>query len=262
MTVPTFREKNKEFLDSLANGLALLRIFSSGISTLTMQDVAEQLDLTRATARRLLLTLADLGYLTQQERNFSITPKVLELGYAYFASANLPKLARPAMHTLAEAVGQTCSLGVLDNEEVVFIAREEPPLILRLDLSVGSRLPAYAHSLGRVLLASLDDDRLGAYLGKVELKPLTSFTIRSKTALRKAIRRVKKDCYCVVMGELVDGFAGISLPIHDSTGQVVAGINVSMVLGSRTVDDIIRGHLPPLRDTVNIIEKLLIGTRF
>ena len=151
--------KEEEFLDSLANGLQLLRIYATGVASVTVQEAAEQLDVTRAASRRILLTLEKLGYVRQDGRQFSPTPKVMDLGYAYFASLSLPRLVRPVMQDVARALGETCSLGVLDREHVVFLAREEAPAA---QAGPDDRQPpaAYAHSLGRALLSTLDDGRL------------------------------------------------------------------------------------------------------
>ena len=128
-TLPETSEKKEEFLDSLANGLQLLRIYATGVASVTVQEAAEQLDVTRAASRRILLTLEKLGYVRQDGRQFA-HPKVMDLGYAYFASLSLPRLVRPVMQDVARALGETCSLGVLDREHVVFLAREEAPKLL------------------------------------------------------------------------------------------------------------------------------------
>ena len=168
----------------------------------------------------------------------------MDLGYAYFASLSLPRLVRPVMQDVARALGETCSLGVLDREHVVFLAREEAPKLLKLDLTIGSRLPAYAHSLGRALLSTLDDEALDQYLENAELKRLTPYTTVSKTALRKLIRQVRSDGYSISVSELVDGFAGVAVPLRNHEGKVVAGLSVSMVLGARSPDELRRQHLP------------------
>ncbi|MDF3832818.1 IclR family transcriptional regulator C-terminal domain-containing protein [Cupriavidus basilensis] len=250
-------QKRDELLDSLTKGLALLRLFASGASSLTVQDVAEQLDVTRAAARRLLLTLQHNGYLAQDGREFSITPRVMDLGFAYFASMNLPRLAGPYLKALSEEAGETCSLGVLDGESVALVAREEPPQILRVDMGVGRRMPAYAHSLGRVLLAGLDDAALEAYLATAQLRKLTPFTVSSRTALARTLKQVRSDGYCTLVSELVDGFAGISVPLRAESGKVVAGLGFSMVLGSRDKAHLVRHHLPALRRAAGDIETLL-----
>jgi len=252
---PEQAAKKEEFLDSLANGLQLLQIYATGVPSVTVNDAAEKLEVTRAAGRRILLTLEKLGYVRQHGRDFSPTPKVMDLGYAYFASLSLPNLTRTAMRDLAQALGETCSLGVLDRQDVVFLAREEAPKLLKLDLSVGSRLPAYAHSLGRALLSTLSDEDLDHYLNSVELKRLTPYTTVSKTALRKLVRQVRKDGYCISVSELVDGFAGVAIPLYNHSGLPVAGLSVSMVLGSRSPDELRDQVLPALQHAVNKIRE-------
>ena len=249
--------KKEELLDSLTKGLALLRLYASGVDRLTMQEVAEQLDVTRAAARRLLLTLAHNGYLAQEGRQFLLTPKVMDLGYAYFASMNLPQLARPYLQALCAEVGESCSVGMLDHESVVLVAREEPSQLLRVDMAIGRRMPAYAHSLGRVLLAGLDDDALATYLAGAELRKLTPFTISSRPALARKLAQVRADGFFTLISELADGFAGISVPLHDHTGKVVAGLGLSMVLGSRDQAYLETHFLPPLRLAAEKIEAIL-----
>lgn len=250
-------QKKDELLDSLNKGLALLRLFASGVESLSMQDVADRLDVTRAAARRLLLTLHHNGYLAQNGRQFSLTPRVMELGYAYFASMSLPRLAQPHLRALASRCGETCSIGMLDDDAVVLVAREEPRQILRVDMAIGRRMPAYAHSLGRVLLAGLDDAALERYLAHAELRKLTPFTIDSREALRATLAQVREDGHCVLVSELVDGFAGISVPLRDQTGKVVAGLGFSMVLGSRNAGTLIERYLSPLREAAAEIEAVL-----
>lgn len=257
----TTEEKNVELLESLSKGLALLRLFATGIPAITIQDVAAKLDVTRAAARRLLLTLQHHGYVAQHGRLFSVTPRVIELGYAYFASMDLPRLAAPAMRDLALEVSQTCSLGVLDGDSVTLIAREEPEMVLRLDLSVGRRLPAYAHSLGRPLLAALDSEQWNDYLQRVDLRRLSPYTTTSRTALENALKQIREDGYCVVLDEMTEGVGGISVPIRNHAGTVVASMNVSMVLGRRTRETIVRDYLPPLQAAVASVEKLLHAVR-
>lgn len=249
--------KKEELLDSLTKGLALLRLYATGVDRLTMQEVADQLDVTRAAARRLLLTLAHNGYLAQEGRQFVLTPKVMDLGYAYFASMNLPQLARPFLQALSAETRESCSVGMLDRESVVLVAREEPSQLLRVDMAIGRRMPAYAHSLGRVLLAGLTDDALEAYLAGAELRKLTPFTISSRPALARKLAQVREEGYCVLISELADGFAGISVPLHDQSGKVVAGLGLSMVLGSRDAAYLETHYLPPLRLAAGKIEAIL-----
>jgi len=249
--------KKEELLDSLTKGLALLRLFASGVERLTMQEVAEQLDVTRAAARRLLLTLEHNGYLSQDGRHFALTPRVMDLGYAYFASMNLPQLARPHLQALCADLRESCSIGMLDRESVVLVAREEPSQLLRVDMAIGRRMPAYAHSLGRVLLAGLDEAALSAYLAGAALRKLTPFTIDSRPALARKLAQVRADGFCTLISELVDGFAGISVPLRDQTGKTVAGLGLSMVLGSRDKEYLESHYLPPLRAAAEKIEAVL-----
>lgn len=251
------QEKNVELLESLSKGLALLRLFATGVPSMTIQEVAVALDVTRAAARRLLLTLEHHGYVTQNGRLFSITPRVIELGYAYFASMDLPTLARPAMRELASSTKETCSIGVLDGESVVLIAREEPQRVLRLDLAVGRRLPAYVHSLGRQLLAELDEDGWQQYLKHADIRKLTPLTVATKTALERTRKQIQADGYCIVVNEIVDGIGGVSVPLRNRTGVVVAAMSVSMVLGSRTKEHIVKDYLPLLQRAAQSVEKLL-----
>lgn len=249
--------KKDELLDSLTKGLALLRLYASGVNGLTMQEVAEQLEVTRAAARRLLLTLVHNGYLAQQGRKFVLTPKVMDLGYAYFASMNLPQMARPYLQALCAEVGESCSIGMLDHESVVLVAREEPSQLLRVDMAIGRRMPAYAHSLGRVLLAGLDDEARDIYLRQAELRKLTPFTVTSRQTLARTLTQIRSEGHCTLISELVDGFAGISVPLHDHTGKVVAGVGLSMVLGSRDQAFLEKRFLPALRLTAQKIETIL-----
>lgn len=250
-------KKEPELLDALSNGLALLRLFATGVPTMTMQQVAEKLGVTRAAARRLLLTLQHHGYVAQDARQFAITPKVLELGHAYFASMSLPVLARPVMHALAHELQETCSLGVLDQDAVVLLAREEPPRLLRVDLGVGRRLPAFAHSMGRVLLAALDNAAQAAYLRDATLTMLTPATTTDPGALAGILQRVRKEGHCVLDSEMVDGFGGISVPLRDGQSKVVAALGLSMVLGRRSRKDLLRDCLPPLQRAAQQIEWVL-----
>lgn len=255
------REKKGELLDSLSKGLALLQLFASEGSSLTIQHVAEKLDVTRAAARRLLHTLLHHGYVAQEAKAFRATPKVIELGYAYFAAMDLPTLARNPMRLLAEGLSETCSLAVLDGSSIVLIAREEPKQMVRLDMTVGRRMPAYAHSLGRALLAFLDAEQWEAYLAGTELKKLTRFTTCTRGGLERKLAQVRANDYSLLISEMVDGLAGLSVPLRERDGRVIASLGISMVLGSRTEKRIIGQCLPALRETAGRIEALLHAMR-
>lgn len=250
-------EKKEELLDSLSKGLALLRLFASEGAGQTIQDVAEKLDVTRAAARRLLLTLLHHGYIAQNGKHFAVTPKVIDLGYAYFASMDLPRLARQPMRDLAATVGHTCSLAVLDRSDIVLIAREEPEQLVRLDMTVGRRMPAYAHSLGRAMLAFADASERERYLAGTALRKLTPFTVCTRSGLEARFRDVRKLGYSLLVSEFVDGLAGLSVPVRDHEGRVVAAIGISMVLGSMNEERLLALCLEPLRTAVEKVERLL-----
>lgn len=250
-------EKNTELLESLSKGLALLKLFGTGIQSMTIQDVAMRLDVTRAAARRLLLTLEHHGYVAEHGRAYSITPRVIELGYSYFAGVNLTTLAMAPMRVLAARVRETCSLGVLDGPYVTMIAREEPERLLRLDLAVGRRLPAYAHSLGRQLLAHLDKAAWEQYVCSTDIQKFTPLTVSSKTELEHSFTQIRQDGYSVVMDEILEGVGGISVPLRDRAGVVVAAMSVSMVLGKRTRQAMVQDFLDPLNQAAKSIESML-----
>jgi IclR family pca regulon transcriptional regulator len=238
---------SKEYLESLAKGLQALSLYSRDTPTLTIQDAASRLDITRASARRVLLTLTALGYLKQNQRDFLPTPKTLDLGFSYFASLDLPELVRPVLSKVAEQVGETCSIGVLDGSDIVFLCREEAHKPLRLDLKIGSRLPAYAHSMGQALLSQLDGQALDQYLARTALKPLTPHTITSAAALKRQLKAIRTQGFSVSIDELVEGFAGVAIPLFIPRSAAPAAISVSMVHGRRGREDMIAQILPALR---------------
>ncbi len=243
-------------LESLAKGLRCLTLFDAERSAMTIQDAATELDITRPAARRILLTLNRLGYLQQVEREFILTPKVLELGFKYFSALGLRGAALPYLEMVTARTGETCALGVLDGEDIVFLHRAEAKKTMRLDLTVGSRLPAYAHSMGRLLLAALDDDKLDAYLEHLKPQSFTRFTITDRKKLRAEIELIRKQGWSFANGELMDGIAGISRPIVDANGRVIAGINVSMILGSRSPQEALQAMLPPLTEASEAISRI------
>jgi IclR family transcriptional regulator, pca regulon regulatory protein len=184
-------EREEHFVQSLARGLSVIRAFDSGTPTLTLSDVARRTGLTRAAARRFLLTLADLGYVRFDGRLFSLSPRVLELGYAYLSSLSLPDIAEPHLEWLVGQLGESSSMSVLDDDDVVYVARVPTSRIMTVAINVGTRFPAYATSMGRVLLAGLDQDDLDAYLKRVDLRPLTPSTVADAESLRALVDRAR-----------------------------------------------------------------------
>src|SRR6201997_2561931 len=172
--------QNSDFVQSLERGLAVIRAFDAEHRELTLSEVARSTGLTRAAARRFLLTLVKLGYVNFSQGRFSLRPRVLELGYAYLSSLSLPEVAMPHMERLVAQVNESCSISVLDDTDVVYVARVPTRRIMSITLAVGARLPAFVTSMGRVLLAGLPETDLEERLARIELTQLTSRTVKDK----------------------------------------------------------------------------------
>jgi IclR family transcriptional regulator, pca regulon regulatory protein len=242
------------FVQSLERGLAVIRAFDAEHPELTLSDVARSTGLTRAAARRFLLTLADLGYVHTDGRLFALSARVLELGYAYLSSLSLPEVAEPHLERLVAEVHESSSVSVLDAEDVVYVARVPVSRIMTVAINVGTRFPAYATSMGRVLLAGMDDEELDAYLERVRLGRLSPRTVRSIGALRAELWRVRAQGYAIVDQELEEGLRAVAAPIRDREGRVVAAVNIS-THASRTSPETMRRRLvPPLLATAARIE--------
>ncbi|MGH3321548.1 MAG: IclR family transcriptional regulator domain-containing protein [Streptosporangiaceae bacterium] len=237
-------ERGPEFVQSLARGLAVIRAFDASSPTLTLSEVARATGLTRATARRFLHTLAALGYVRNEGSAFALSPRVLELGYAYLSGLTLPEVAEPHLERLVAEVQESSSVSVLDGEDIVYVARVPTSRIMTVTISIGTRFPAYATSMGRVLLAGLPPGELDAYLGGVRFRRLTPRTITSAGSLRGELERARGQGWALVDQELEEGLRSIAAPIRDRTGRVVAAANVSSH-ASRTTPDSLRGRLLP-----------------
>jgi IclR family pca regulon transcriptional regulator len=240
-------------------GLAVIRAFDSEHPQLTLSEVARATGLTRAAARRFLLTLVELGYMRTDGRLFSLRPRILELGYAYLSSLSLPEVAQPHMEALVVQVHESCSASVLDGDEVVYVARVPTKRIMTVGISVGTRFPAYATSMGRVLLAAQPAGWLDDYLAKAELKPLTRRTITDSIKLRAVLTKIASQGYAIVDQELEEGLRSVAAPIHGENGSVIAAVNVS-AHASRGSSEVIRKELlPPLLAAAKRIEEDLRG---
>ncbi len=246
--------RGAHFVQSLERGLAVVRAFDAEHPELTLSDVARATGLTRAAARRFLLTLADLGYVRTDGRLFSLSPRVLDLGYAYLSSLSLPEVAEPHLERLVAEVHESSSVSVLDGDDVVYVARVPTSRIMAVSISVGTRFPAYATSMGRVLLAGLPDDALEAYLARASLDRLTPRTVTSAAALRTELRRVRAQGWALVDQELEEGLRAVAAPIRDRAGQVVAAVNVTGHASRSPLESVRRDLVPPLLATAARIE--------
>jgi IclR family transcriptional regulator, pca regulon regulatory protein len=254
-------QRDADYVRSIERGLAVIAVLGHPGGGLTVAEVARAIGVTRASARRTLLTLEQLGYLRCDERRFMLTPKLLDVGHGYRAGLALPDVARPHLQQLMEATDEFCSVSVLDGDETLCVARVAPARIMNVAMPVGTRLPAYATCVGRVLLAALRADELDGYLGRVELRALTPATLVSAPSLRRELDRVRRQRFAVVDQELERGLRSAAAPIRDTGGRVVAAANVGALAGRVTVDTLRRRLLPPLRATAESIERDLAVAR-
>jgi IclR family pca regulon transcriptional regulator len=246
--------RGAHFVQSLERGLAVIRAFGADRPALTLSEVARETGLTRAATRRFLLTLADLGYVRSDGRQFALTPRVLELGYAFLSSLTLPEVAEPHLERLVAKVHESSSVSVLDGDDIVYVARVPTARIMRVSINLGTRFPAYATSMGRVLLAGLPDEALDAYLARVSLQQLTPRTTTDEGALRTELDRVRSQGWALVDQELEEGLRSIAAPVRDRGGAVVAAVNISAHASRTSKETVRRVLLPPLLATAEAIE--------
>jgi len=215
------------FMTSLARGLAVIHAFQERKRQLTIAQISHRTEIPRAAVRRCLHTLMKLGYVTTDGRTYSLLPKVLTLGHAYLSSTPLAVTAQPVLDRLSEQLHEACSMATLEGDEILYIARSATPQrLISVDLSVGSRLPAYCTSMGRILLAALDDAALHDYLEHADLQAKTSRTLYQPLALIECLGQVRQQGYVIVDQELEVGLRSLAVPLRDAAGQVLASLNV------------------------------------
>jgi IclR family pca regulon transcriptional regulator len=254
MTADAPERRPRDFVQSVERALAIIRAFGPRTPAMTVTEIASATGLTRAAARRFLLTLVELGYVSSDGRHFSLTPRVLELGYAFLSSLSLPEVALPHLERLVAASHDSSEGSILDGDEIVYVVRVAGPAIMSASVQVGARMPAAATSMGRVLLAGLPDAKLERYLERVELTPYLPNTIVDRARLREQLLRVREQGFAIVDQELEEGLLAIAVPIHDRRGTTVAAINLSTHVARRTVQQAHDVLLPLLRTTAAAIE--------
>jgi IclR family pca regulon transcriptional regulator len=221
---------------SLARGLRIIVAMGEKSYGMTLSEVAEAVGLDRATTRRFLMTLQELGYVALDDRRYVLLPRILDLGYAYLSSTPVWQMAVPSLQRVADATNENCSIGVLDRGDVMYIARAQSGARkMTMNIGIGARLPAFCTSMGRVLLAGLAPPALDAYLATLELRAYTQYTVRTLPELRAAIDAARDRGWCFTNQEMEHGIRSIAVPLHDRSGTVVAAMNVS--IGSSVLDE-------------------------
>ena len=253
MSAPQSGDSGFEPLQQLERGIAVLQVFSREHPALTLSEVARLTDINRATARRILLTLQELGHVRSDGRQFSLTPRVLNLGWGYFSSLGLDEVARPLMQDLVAAVEESVSLATLDLPDIVYLARVHTRHIMTVAGGVGSRLPAHATGIGRVLLAGLDDAALDRYLAGGPFTPYTPRTVTDPEQLREELADVRKAGWALLDQELEIGLRAIAAPVVDAAGRPVAGLSISSASGRTSLQDLTTRCLPRLLETAEEI---------
>lgn len=237
------------FVRSFARGLSVIEALGRGTGSHTVASVAAATQLPRTVARRILMTLTELGFTVSDGKSFRLTPKILNLGMTYLTSLPFWSLAQQVLEDLCADVKESVALSVLDGRDVVFVLRIPSRKIMSLSLGVGSRLPAYVTSPGRVLLAWQDEVALKHYLGTVEMKAYTHKTIATPAALRKVLAGVHETGYAWVDGELDSAVCGLSVPVRDEERNVVAALNINLLSGETTESKAVKKLLIPLRES-------------
>lgn len=246
-------------VQAFERGLRVIRALAGPSRGLTLSDVARAAGLSRATARRFLQTLVALGYARTDGRTFELTPRVLELGYAYLSGITLPGVARPHLEALLEEVGESCSVTVLDGDEIVYVARATSRRVVTVGVDIGTRFPAYPNSMGRVLLASLSADELGAYFERATFEQLTARTRTDEHLLRAELEHIREDGYAVVDQEHGEDVRSVAVPIRNDDGRTVAAMNISTSASRTSLDRLLHELLPALQSTAAEIEADLRG---
>lgn len=239
--------EDREFITSLARGLSVIHAFDRDHPQQTLSEVAARTGLSPATARRCLWTLEQLGYIASNGRYFMLRPKVVSLGSAFLESGRIEEVIQPILRDIVAESGDSASLGVLEDKDVLYVANFSARRFVRLTAGVGSRFPAFAVSMGRILLAALPEEQLVRYLATVDLVPLTSWTVRDRTKLRKLIAKAGRDGYVIVRDELEEGLAAVAVPVRLKSGRTVAALNSSSLTRRRDNDNTLQERVELLQ---------------
>lgn len=249
--------RDTDFIGGFAKGLRVIEAFGEATPRLAIADVARTTGLDRATARRCLLTLSELGYAEYDGKFFALTPKILRLGHAYLSATPLPKIVQPFLDRLSEEVGQSASASVLDGTEVVYIARASHRRVMSINLMPGSRLPAYCASMGRILLAALPEEEARQILERTAIRAFTPFTRTDPDELLGELARVRAQGYAVIDQELELGLCSIAVPLIGERGRIVAALNVGASAAQIPAGELAKRFLPALQTIAQDLRPLL-----
>jgi IclR family transcriptional regulator, pca regulon regulatory protein len=242
-----------DFIEALARGLEVIAAFRAGYGTMSLAEVAAAAGLARPTARRILLTLVELGYVRVQDGSYALTPRVLDLGVAYVRSQGLWDVARPHMQALVGRTRESCSVAQLDGSDIVYVARVAVPKIVGLSVQIGTRFPALATSLGKVLLAALPAAELEAVLAQPSRSGLVARWQPDPAERDAALREVRARGWALTDEQLAFGIRSVAAPLRDGTGRVIASVNVNAHAGETSVEKLVGEHLPLLLATAGEI---------
>jgi IclR family pca regulon transcriptional regulator len=254
-------ERTPDYVQSLHRGLDVICAFGREQPSMTLSDLAGRTGLSRAVVRRLLLTLEHLGYVGRQGRQFSLSPRILDLGFGYLSSLAIARFALPFMQELSQRINESCSLSVLDGHDIVYVQRVSVRRVMTISLAVGARLPAFCASMGRVLVAGLDDEARSRWIRSLKPRAHTRFTIVDKAALAKELTKVRSQGYAYVEQELEEGLCSLAIPIRDGNADTVAALNSGMAFRAGARARALKEVLPALKAAAQQIERNLPNGR-
>jgi IclR family transcriptional regulator, pca regulon regulatory protein len=247
-----------EVVEGLARGLRVVAAFAGERRGLTLSEVAERVGLPRASVRRLLATLAGLGFVAVEGRSFRLTPRVLTLARAYLTADMVPAVMQPVVERVAAAVRESCSAAVLDGDEIVFVARATPTRLLTVGLEVGYRLPAWSTAVGRVLLAGLPPEETKARLARLRPVAHTDRTPTEPAVIARAVRAARGDGFAIVDGEVERGFRSLAVPVRRADGRVACALHLGTHTLDTTVADTVDAYLPILQAAAAEAQAMLV----
>lgn len=247
----------RDWIAGLEKGLALIETFDDANPRQTASQAGQRCGLTRTAARRYLLTLAHLGYVTTDGKLFWLTPRILRLGHSYLDSARLPRIAQPYLQRVTSGTQEAAYVSVLDGDETVYIARNSPNRTMNAGFGLGARVPAQVTAAGMLMLALRPTEVNEAWLAQAPLKPFTSYTITSKERLRVEFARIRTQGWSISEQQMDLGYRGIAVPLLDRDGAVAGGLNVSMPMGHESSEDAVARVLPVLQETAGAMRNLI-----